>query len=92
MEFTRNHYLAIGLLLLLLGVQLRLVESYTLNEKTSKFLVERMQSNSSGQPFLASFAPTTRRVIHPPDWLGWVLLSTGAVLVLQSLAMKKPGG
>ena len=40
MEFNRNHFFALGLVLLLLGVQLRNFESFTLNERTSKFTEE----------------------------------------------------
>ena len=40
----------------------------------------------------ASMGPTPRRTIHPPEWIGYALLSVGSVLVLHSLAMKKPGG
>jgi hypothetical protein len=32
-----------------------------------------------------------RKVIEPPSWLGWAVLSVGAVVTLHSLAMKKPG-
>jgi hypothetical protein len=35
--------------------------------------------------------PTPRRTLRPPTWLGFALISIGAVLVLHSLAMKKPG-
>ena len=33
-----------------------------------------------------------RKVLQPPEWLGWCLMSVGAVLILHSLAMKGPGG
>lgn len=96
MEFNRNHYFLLGIVLLLLGIQFRMVEAYTLNEKTSKFLVERVRPMTEGdgglRPFFASIGPTPRRVLHPPEWLGWALLSIGSVLILHSLAMKKPGG
>jgi hypothetical protein len=32
-----------------------------------------------------------RKVLQPPEWLGWCLMSVGAVLVLHSLALQKPG-
>jgi hypothetical protein len=96
MEFNRNHFFALGLVLLLLGVQLRNVESFTLNERTSKFLTERLHRNAGPtngvQPLLASIGPTPRHTVRPPSWLGFALLSVGSVLVLHSLAMKKPGG
>ena len=29
--------------------------------------------------------------VEPPSWLGWALVSVGSVLILHSLALKKPG-
>jgi hypothetical protein len=96
MEFNRNHFFALGLVLALIGVQLRNVESYTLSERTSKFLTERLQRTGGDadgvRPLLASIGPSPRHTIRPPNWLGFALLSVGSVLVLHSLAMKKPGG
>jgi hypothetical protein len=90
MDFNRNHYLMAGLVLLCLGVQLRLVESFVLNEKASNVIAARSQSKPA--QFLAAAGPTPRKEIHPPGWLGWALMSIGSVLILQSLAMPKPEG
>jgi uncharacterized membrane protein HdeD (DUF308 family) len=92
MEFNRNQFFMIGILCVLLGVQFRLVESATLNQKTSQFLAAHAGSSATG--VLAAFPAATapNRVIHPPQWLGWALMSVGAVCILHSLAMKKPGG
>lgn len=92
MEFNRNQFFMIGVFLMLLGIQFRMVDSVTLTDKTTQFLATRTQSASAGS--LASMLPTSampRKVVHPPQWLGWSLLSIGAVCVLHSLAMKKPG-
>jgi hypothetical protein len=92
MEINRNHYLAIGVVVLLLGLQLRIVESYTLNDKVSKVISARFTGSSPGAgAILPAAGPSPRKVLHPPVWLGWCLLSVGSVLVLHSLAMKKPG-
>lgn len=95
MELNRNQYFFIGVLLLLLGMQNRLVASYTLNAEATRFLAERTQQSST-QATLVSFSSDIgampKKVIYPPDWLGYCLLSVGAVLVFHSLAMKKPGG
>lgn len=92
MEFNRNQFFMLGVFLVLLGVQFRLVDSVTLNEHTTQFLATRTQSKATSG--LASILPTStipRKVLHPPQWLGWSLLSVGAVCILHSLAMKKPG-
>ena len=98
MELNRNHYFAVGIILLLLGLQLRMVESYVLNEKTSQFIqkrIDKRNGRSNANPFsglLTIPTPTPQRTIRPPRWLGWSLISVGAVLALHSLAMRKPGG
>jgi len=49
MEINRNQYFLIGLVILLLGLQVRMVETYVLNEKASKFLAERLSPERLGQ-------------------------------------------
>jgi hypothetical protein len=91
MELNRNHYFMVGLFILCLGIQFRLVESYSLNERVTKIIAARAGS-AAGTAFLPSVGPTPRKVIAPPDWLGWAMMSIGSVLILHSLAMPKPGG
>lgn len=97
MELNRNHYLTAGLVILGLGLQFRYVESLTLSPEATKFIEEKIQgpeTAATANPF--SFfpiqTPLSRKVVKPPRWIGWAFLSTGGVLVLHSLAMKKPGG
>jgi hypothetical protein len=40
---------------------------------------------------MASAGPKPRKTLHPPTWLGYAVISLAAVLVLHSLAMKRPG-
>jgi hypothetical protein len=92
-EFNRNQFFMVGVFILLLGIQFRMVDSVTLNDKTSKFLAARAASGTTST--LASIMPTgsvPKQTLHPPQWLGWALISMGAVCILHSLAMKKPGG
>jgi hypothetical protein len=92
-EINRNHYFMLGLVLLMIGIQLRMVESYQLNETTTRFLVER-SGNSAGKvsSILPAVGPAAGKVIRPPDWIGWALMSIGSVLILHSFAMTKPEG
>jgi len=94
MELNRNQYFFLGIVLLLLGLQFRLVSSYVLTDEATRFLAERTNSSST-QSTLVSFAnnigETSHKVLHPPDWLGWCLISVGSVLILHSLAIKGPG-
>src|SRR4051794_21725620 len=100
MELNRNQYFLGGLLVLLLGIQLRMVDAFVLNEQATHFLHQRMQqikaqqfaSAGEASATLAAATPTAKHRLQPPDWLGWSLVSVGSVLILYSLALKKPGG
>jgi len=95
-EINRNQYFLLGLVFLLLGLQVRMVESYVLNEKASHFVAQKLKGLASKDPgdgsFMPAAGPTPLRTVHPPVWLGYAFISIGAVLVLHSLAMKRPGG
>jgi hypothetical protein len=91
-ELNRNQFFMIGIFLVLLGVQFRLLDSATLNAKTTQYLQKRAASNPTGLVSTFFASATGNQVIHPPQWIGWSLVSIGAVCILHSLAMKKPGG
>jgi len=100
MEFNRNQYFMAGLVIFLLGIQLRLVDGFVLNERTTQVLAQRMQrmrgqqvaSANEATTLLASIPPGHKHRLSPPKWLGWSLVSVGSVLILYSLALKRPGG
>ena len=93
MELNRNQFFMAGMVLLFLGIQFRMLDSFTLNEKTTRFLASRMQeSPSAPTTMLSQTAAMPRKVLQPPQWVGYALLSVGSVLILHSLAMPKPGG
>lgn len=99
MEFNRHQFFFLGMFILLIGIQVRMVETYVLSPEATKFLAERAGGKSfasaseSPGTFLAANAPPStavRKSFAPPEWLGWCLISIGAVLVLHSLAMPRP--
>ncbi len=93
MEINRNQYFLAGLVVLFLGLQLRAVETLVLNERASKFLADRIPAlAAAGDNFMASAGPVPKRTVRMPTWLGYAVISIGAVLILHSLAMKRPGG
>lgn len=96
MDLKRHHFLLIGILALAIGTEFRLVENFTLNEPTARFLAQKLErvKPGSAQEFLVSTTgtPEPYRVIVPPKWIGWSLISIGAVLTFQSLSMRKEGG
>jgi hypothetical protein len=96
MEISRNQFYMAGLVLLLLGIQFRMIESVELKEQIASFIAERTDhpliSVSSQSPVLGPMTNAAlNRVLHPPEWIGWMLVSIGSVLVLHSLAMPKSG-
>ena len=96
MEITRNQYFWAGMVLFLLGIQFLQIDSVELKEQCAKFLAERSDhpliSVSAQSPVLAPMATAAiDRVIHPPEWLGWMFFSLGIVGILHALAMPKGG-
>jgi len=94
-DMNRNQFFLIGILLALLGGQFRLVESVVLTPEAAKLLIgdpRPAPTGSFGLPNLlpGQRTPANHRTIRPPDWLGYSLLSIGAVLILHALALPKP--
>ncbi len=94
-EFNRNQYFMVGLILLFVGIELRLVDSFVLNEPSSKFVTEKLGSKrevAATQMFnatgMSGFVP--KRTVKPPRWIGLCLIAVGAVAVLHSLALRRP--
>ena len=65
MEFNRNQLFLAGVVVLLLGIQLRYVQTFVLNERTTQFLAQKMKdaelvaSNDVGTSLAAS-APVVK--------------------------------
>ena len=96
MEISRNQYFMIGMILLLLGLQFRFIDSVVLNEESSRFLAQRMGNKTEATAAqvlnTTGFGSVTpRKTIKPPQWVGWALISIGSVFILHSLALRKPG-
>jgi len=96
MDINRNQWFMAGLVLLLVGIQFRLADSFVLTPEFTRLLADSAGKNmavaetttSLLKPFQEN--PPLTKTITPPEWLGWSLLSFGGVLTLHSLAMKKP--
>lgn len=91
MEISRNQYFMVGVIVLLLGIQFRFVETAVLNERATQFLAERSKNSAvaSGARFLPAVGPPARKIVRPPEWIGWALMSVGSVLILHSLALRQ---
>lgn len=90
-----------GLVILLVGLQLRTVESYVLTQKASRFVQEKLSSDNllarddpygyrvrSYDSVMLSSGPVTPQRVTPPRWLGWALISIGAVMILHGVTTK----
>jgi hypothetical protein len=98
-----NRHLVWGLVVLLLGMQLRTVESYLLTPKASQFVESKLNGDSflsiddpysyrpsrSYDSLLMTSGPISQKRITPPRWLGWALISVGAVLVLNGITSRR---
>jgi hypothetical protein len=89
MDLNRNQFFFLGLFVLLIGLQVRYVSQYVLTPQATQFIAERTGQASATSAFFTAGGGS--KVITPPEWLSWCLLSVGAVLCLHSLAMPKPG-
>jgi hypothetical protein len=95
MELNRNHYFVIGVVLILIGIQVRMVDTFVLNKEASDRLIpkpERTLANDLSFTNLVSNTTDVRKTITPAPWIGWLVLSAGAVLTLHALAMPKAAG
>ena len=100
MDLNRNQFFMAGLIVFLLGIQLRMVEAFVLNERATQFLgpedpaIQRQPGRQHQRPphALRRSGPRRQKAARASqvDRLG--LVSVGSVLILHSLAMKKPGG
>jgi hypothetical protein len=90
-----------GSLLLLIGIQLRMVDSFVLTPKATQFVEDKMQgSGFSGanlasrrasyehNSLLLSAGPRPTKSVRPPRWLGLAALSVGAIFVFHGLTIR----
>jgi hypothetical protein len=97
LDITRNQFFYAGLVLLALGVQFRYVEAVQLTPEFTQMIGQGTGSptaavNTIGQSLVQSERPILAATVRLPDWLGYSLMSIGAVLVLHAMAMRAPGG
>ena len=94
MEFDRNRYFMIGVILFCLGLQFRFIDSFVLNESSTRALhriakqAKVADANGATTAFMET-APSPKKTLKPPAWLGFVLLTVGGVISLHALALPK---
>ncbi|MBM4020906.1 MAG: hypothetical protein FJ284_01430 [Planctomycetes bacterium] len=87
MPVHRHRLLLAGLLLFLLGLQFRIVDSFTLNERSTHFVAARLGAGPQQQAAVWQ-APPLRKIVQFPRWLGLAMMSVGAVLTVKGISMK----
>jgi hypothetical protein len=77
----RSLFLAIGIMLLIVGVECLLIDSATVFAA----------ADSSASEFMDPSMPAgrTTKVVAPAEWMPWTLLSTGAIVVLYAVTLPK---
>lgn len=77
----RAFFLAIGITLGILGVECLIFDSATV---ASPAAIDEARSLSTG-------SPVGGKVIEPPEWASWSLLSGGTIVILYALTLKGAG-
>ena len=93
MDIDRNRYFMFGVVLFLLGLQFRLVDSFVLNENSTRALHRFSQRSNIIDSNLATNVymqvGTPKKSLRPPNWLGFVLLSVGGVICLHAMVLPR---
>lgn len=95
MDWDRNRYFTVGVVLFLLGIQFRMIDTYVLNDSSTRALyrfAKNSQIANSGPnmtDIYMSASPSAKKSIQPPPWLGWAMLTAGGVMSLHALALPK---
>lgn len=91
-----RNLIAVGMVLVLIGIQLRAVKTFVLNEKASHFIESRLKRNSAirdeglyttDNSYMLMDVTPRKRLTHP-RWVGLAFISAGAVLLLQGLSRR----
>ncbi|WP_238388734.1 hypothetical protein [Roseimaritima ulvae] len=90
----RNRYFLIGMLLILIGIQFRMVESFVLNEQTTRVLAKvtntkPVASSDMMSSLLMQVYPAPTKRIAPPRWIGLAMIAVGAVVSLHAIAIPR---
>ena len=94
MSMYRNRYFLAGILLILVGIQFRMVDSFVLNESATQALSRVTKSaavadNSGMNSMLMSIYPSKMKRVEPPRWLGLAMIAVGTIVACHAIAIPK---
>jgi hypothetical protein len=78
--------------LFLLGLQFRLIDSFVLNENSTRALQRfaqkaKIADNVATNIYMQVASP--KKSLNPPNWLGFVLLTVGGVVSLHAMVLPR---
>jgi hypothetical protein len=79
----RAFFCAVGISLIILGAECLVVEKAVLAETK-----QQVQQNSFMQ-FAAEVPSQAGRVVDPPEWAPWTMLSVGTVILLYAFTVSR---
>ena len=85
---NRNHYMTLGTVILLLGLAIFKTETVTLNEDSTRFLAQQLETPPE-QSLFVSTLPVKKTIVIPPR-IRFLCISVGAILMLHAIVMQKP--
>ncbi len=86
----RAFFCAVGIVLMIVGVECLLIDSAVLTTKVTE--MPSVQQANTGL-FASPQTPAVKnRVFTPSEWFPWSLLATGAIVMIYSYAFRRSGG
>lgn len=96
MEINRNQVFIVGVVLVLLGIEFRMMDSFVLTPRATKLLAQQTNdpvatATNTLDTLTGAETKLPPKVLRPQEWVGWLMISVGSVLILHSMTMSKPG-
>ena len=94
MSLYRNRYFLGGILLILLGLQFRRVDSFVLNEQSTRLVAKMtntklVDNTTTLGSIFEPVTPVPRKRVTPPRWLGLSMVAFGCVITFHSFSIPK---
>ena len=94
MFLNTKTYFHAGLLVILLGLQLQVIDSFVLSEGATRALArvaktEQVASRANMTSLLMTVHPEPKKKVTPPDWLGLTLVTAGVMMCGHSIAIRR---